>query len=74
MIAFGGPAGVAGFAAGFVAVVELLAVDAVALLCVVVEVFGVEVVEVCAVMATDNESINTGNDLCMFVLGGHRRN
>jgi hypothetical protein len=67
MIAFGGPAGVVGFAA----VVALLAVEEVALLCVVVDFFGV--VEVCAVMATDSASINTANDLCMFVLGGQSR-
>jgi hypothetical protein len=69
MIAFGGPAGVVGLVAG----VAFLAVEEVALLCVVVVDFGVVVVEVCAVTAIDSASINTGNDLCIFVLSGRSR-
>ena len=69
MIAFGGPAGVAGLEAG----VAFFAVEDVVLLCVVVVDFGVVVVEVCAVAATDSASINTGNDLCIFVLSGQSR-
>jgi hypothetical protein len=69
MIAFGGPAGVVGFAADVV----FFAVEDVARLCVGVVDLGVVVVEVCAMAATDSASINTGNDLCIFVLSGQSR-